>query len=49
VLEGKRPARTIFRIARRPDPWQPPDWSRANPDLTFGNRFDDPEGYYRVL
>jgi RES domain len=49
VLEGKHPPRTIFRIARRPDPWQPPDWSRANPDGTFGNRFDDPEGYYRVL
>ncbi|HEV2396254.1 MAG TPA: hypothetical protein VGS27_04900, partial [Candidatus Sulfotelmatobacter sp.] len=25
------------------------DWSRANSDGTFGNRFDDPEGYYRVL
>ena len=49
MLEGKRPPRTIFRIARRPDPWQPADWSRANPDGTFGNRFDDPEGYYRVL
>jgi hypothetical protein len=49
VLEGKRPPKTIFRIARRPDPWQAPDWSRANPDGTFGNRFDDPEGYYRVL
>jgi hypothetical protein len=49
VLEGKTPPQTIFRIARRPDPWEPPDWSRANPDGTFGNRFDDPEGYYRVL
>jgi RES domain len=49
VLEGKHPPETIFRIARKPDPWQPPDWSRANPDGTFGNRFDDPEGYYRVL
>jgi len=49
VLESKRPPATIFRLARKPDPWQPSDWSRANPDGTFGNRFDDPEGYYRVL
>lgn len=49
MLEGKHPPETIYRIARRPDPWQPPDWSRANPDGTFGNRFDDPEGYYRVI
>jgi hypothetical protein len=49
VLESKRPPATIFRIARKPDPWLPPDWSRANPDGTFGNRFDDPEGYYRVI
>jgi len=49
VFESKRPPTTIFRIARKPDPWLPPDWSRANPDGTFGNRFDDPEGYYRVI
>jgi hypothetical protein len=49
VLESKCPPEAIFRIARKPDPWQAPDWSRANPDGTFGNRFDDPEGYYRVL
>jgi hypothetical protein len=36
-------------LGRTPNPWQPPDWSRANPDGTFGNRFDDPQGYYRVL
>ena len=39
----------IHRIGRKPDPWQYPDWSRANPDRTFGNRFDDPNGEYRVL
>ena len=39
----------VYRIGRRPDPWQYPDWSRANPDGTFGNRFDDPNGRYRVL
>jgi hypothetical protein len=36
-------------LARGPDPWQPPDWALAGPDGTFGNRFDDPEGGYRVL
>lgn len=40
---------TIFRIGRKPDPWDPPDWSRAQTDGTFGNRFDDPHAYYRVL
>jgi hypothetical protein len=49
VLETKSPPEAIFRVARKPDPWQAPDWSRANPGGTFGNRFDDPEGYYRVL
>jgi hypothetical protein len=39
----------IYRIGRRPDPCQPPDWSLAGPDGTFGNRFDDPDGIYRVL
>jgi hypothetical protein len=39
----------VHRIGRGPDPWQYPDWSRANPDRTFGNRFDDPNGEYRVL
>ncbi len=36
-------------MARGPDPWQPLDWALAGPDGTFGNRFDDPEGAYRVL
>src|SRR5258708_33726634 len=40
---------TIFRVGRRPNPWQPPDWSLAGSDGTFGNRFDDPDGTYRVL
>lgn len=39
----------VYRIGRRPDPWAYPDWSRANADGTFGNRFDDPDGQYRVL
>jgi hypothetical protein len=49
LLKSKQLEKEIFRIGRRPDPWQPPDWSRANPDGTFGNRFDDPGGNYRVL
>ncbi len=39
----------IFRIGRRPDPWQPPDWSLAGSDGTFGNRFDNQDDTYRVL
>jgi RES domain len=47
-LEIKSPAQSIHRVARYPDAWQLPDWSRAK-DGTFGNRFDDPESEYRVL
>jgi hypothetical protein len=39
----------VYRLGREPDPWEWPDWSYAIPDGTFGNRFDDPEGQYRVL
>lgn len=49
MLETRYPPAEIYRIARQPDPWQPPDWSRANADGTFGNRFDDPHGFYRVI
>jgi hypothetical protein len=49
LFESKQPPNSIFRIGRQPDPWQPPDWSRSAPDGTFGNRFDDPQGHYRVL
>lgn len=40
---------TVFRLGRRPDPWAWPDWAYAEPDGTFGNRFDDARGIYRVL
>ena len=43
------PPRTVYRLAREPDPWAPPDWAYAGEDGTFGNRFDDPRGTYRVL
>ncbi len=49
MFETTTPSTPIFRLGRRPDPWEPPDWSRAHTDGTFGNRFDDPSGYYRVL
>ncbi len=39
----------IYRLGRKPDPWSVPDWASAGLDGTFGNRFDDPEGMYRVL
>jgi RES domain len=43
------PSTPVFRIGRRPSPWLPPDWTFAHDDGTFGNRFDDPQAYYRVL
>lgn len=46
ALSTKEP---IFRVARKPDPWRPADWAFAGEDRTFGNRFDDSEGYFRVL
>ena len=39
----------VFRLGRKPDPWTWPDWAYADPDGTFGNRFDDAKGIYRVL
>ena len=49
MSETTTPTAPIFRLGLHPDPWEPPDWSRAHTDGTFGNRFDDPTGYYRVL
>jgi hypothetical protein len=49
MLEVKCPPEIVFRIGRKPDPWAPPSWAYAHEDGTFGNRFDDPEGSYRVL
>ena len=48
-LETVTPAGLVFRLARAPNPWAWPDWSHAGPDGTFGNRWDDPLGSYRVL
>ncbi len=43
------PPAEVHRLGRRPDPWAWPDWAYADPDGTFGNRYDDPQGIYRVL
>lgn len=43
------PPEPLYRVGRKPDPWQPLDWAFAGKDLTFGNRFDDSDGYFRVL
>ena len=48
-LESKSAQKPLWRIGRQPDPWQPADWAYAREDGTFGNRFDDPQGLYRVL
>jgi hypothetical protein len=48
-IEATSPSGVLHRVGRRPDPWAWPDWSRAEPDGTFGNRYDDPRGEYRVL
>jgi len=36
-------------VARVPDSWAWPDWANVGSDGTFGHRWDDPEGLYRVL
>jgi RES domain-containing protein len=43
------PAGPLHRIGRAPDAWAWPDWAFAGEDSTFGNRYDDPSGDYRVL
>jgi hypothetical protein len=48
-LASVEPEGPLYRLGRQPDPWAWPDWSYAAPDGTFGNRYDDPEGSYRVL
>ena len=40
---------TLYRIAHRPDPWAWPDWAYAGKGGIFENRWDDPQGVYRVL
>ena len=49
VCRSRRSPEVLFRIGRRPNPWEPQDWSRKHEDGTFGNRFDDPASEFRVL
>lgn len=49
TLQIVSPDGPLYRIARPPDPWMVPDWAHAGSDGTFGNRWDDPLGVYRVL
>jgi hypothetical protein len=48
-IEAERPTGQLHRVARSPDAWAWPEWAYAGPDGTFGNRYDDPRGEYRVL
>ena len=44
------PIREVFRLGYKPDPWDFPDWKYiSSTDGTFPNRYDDPQGKYRVL
>ena len=44
------PREGMYRIGRGPDePFALPDWDRAGPDGTFGNRFDDPGAMFGIL
>lgn len=43
------PEERVYRIACAPSPWSWPDWANVGVDQTFGNRWDDSEGVYRVL
>ncbi|MGH2411586.1 MAG: RES domain-containing protein, partial [Chloroflexota bacterium] len=38
----------VYRVGRSPDPFSPPDWIFAQPDGTFGGRFDDPSARHGV-
>jgi hypothetical protein len=47
-IEPVLPQGPVYRVARAPDPWAHVDWAYAGPDGTFGGRYDDPHGEYRV-
>jgi hypothetical protein len=48
-LASAAPPERLHRVGRAPDAWAWPDWAFAGEDATFGNRYDDPDGEYRVL
>jgi len=49
AFETRRLADELYRVGREPDPWAWIDWAFAGPDGTFGGRWDDVYGRYRVL
>jgi hypothetical protein len=49
TLHTVAPGNPLFRVGRGPDVWTLASWIYAGPDGTFGNRYDDPAGEYRVL
>jgi hypothetical protein len=49
ALQVARPHGPLYRVGRTPDAWALAPWTYAGPDNTFGNRYDDPQGEYRVL
>jgi hypothetical protein len=49
TLVAARPSGSLHRVSRGADAWAWPAWAYAGEDHTFGNRFDDPAGEYRVL
>ena len=49
TLHVVSPEGPLYRIARVPDAWAWPDWANVGTDGTFGNRWDDPQGLYRVV
>ena len=48
LAETRAPDR-LYRLGHGPDPWEWPSWEYSKPDGTFGNRWDDPEGLFRVV
>ena len=48
-LESSAPPSPLYRLGRRGGVWAWPDWAYAGEDGTFGNRYDDRQGQYRVL
>ena len=49
ALVTATPTDALYRVGRAPNAWAWPDWAFAGEDGTFGNRYDDPDGEYRVL
>jgi hypothetical protein len=48
-LESVEAPGRLYRLGRREAVWAWPDWAFAGTDGTFGNRYDDSKGQYRVL